>query len=64
MGQRCWGGGGISVFGWWKAAEHVGLKAPIALISAAAGFGNYMVRITPKSNDTNGSLYLMVAFVL
>lgn len=37
------------MFGWWKAAEHVGLKAPIALISASAGFRNCRVRITPKS---------------
>lgn len=52
------------MFEWWKTAGYVGLKVPIALISAAAGFGNCMVSIAPKSNHTNASLYLMVAFVL
>jgi len=47
-----------------KSAGCMGLKVPIALISAATGFVNCMVRMIPKPNPTNASLYLTVGFVL
>lgn len=49
---------------WWEAAGFTGLNVPVALINAAAGFGNCMVRIVAKPNPSNASLYLIVGFVL